>query len=306
MRLWQGIATWEGRRTMTRRAWMAVAVQLASVSTGLLLFALGSVAHASGPRAALNAMEASMLVTGTIDVDRDGRVERFAIDQRDKLPVPVDRLLADTLPTWRFEPTLVAGEPAAVSTSMRVRVAANRVPDQPDSYVVRITGASFGGSGNDGLEAGKGNQPPTYPSNAARHRVQGTVYLLVRVGRTGNVEDVFAEQVNLQLIAADRVMRGMRAAFERAAIHAAREWTFVTPSEGVAAEEPYWVARVPVAFVFPSLPQPGYGEWATYVPGPRQSPAWGGHDAAVGPDSFAANQVYLVGSGPKLLTPLGG
>ena len=269
----------------------------------LALLVAASVVHAAGPRAAMERVEASMLVGGTIDVDPQGRVERFELDQRDKLPADVDRLLVKVVPGWRFEPTVVDGQPAAVRTPMRIRVAANQVPGQDDAYVLRVASASFGDLEEGGLRAERVH-PPAYPREPLHKGVQGPVFLLVKVGRTGAVEDVVAEQVNLQLVGSERLLRRMRTSLSRAAIRAAHGWTFVPPTVGDDVDAPYWTARVPIDFRFRD--PPGYGEWTSYVPGPRQAAPWNVEDTAAGADSFAANQVYQVGKGLKLLTPLGG
>ena len=280
------------------------AVMAKATVAALVLLFQASFAHAAGPRAALNAMEASMLVTGHIEVDQDGRVQRFELDQRARLPQPVDQLLGEAVPRWQFEPALVDGQPAAVRARMRIRVAATRAPDDPGSYVLRVAGASFGEAGEGGLRT-KEIEPPVYPRAPLDRGVQGTVYLLLKIGRTGTVEDLVAEQVNLRLIAGERVLRQMRKAFEKAAIHAARDWTFTPPTAGEDVDAPFWTARVPVEFAFRDS-EPGYGEWSTYVPGPRVAAPWAVEDTAAGADSFAANEVYLVGKGLKLLTPLEG
>lgn len=274
------------------------------ILAALMLLLSASFVHAAGPRAALNAMEASMLVTGDIEVDQDGSVQRFELDQRSRLPQPVDRLLGEAVPRWRFEPTLVDGQPAAVRTRMRIRVAATRAPGDPDSYVLRVAGASFGEAGEGGLRT-KAIEPPAYPRVPLDRGVQGTVYLLLRIGRAGTVEDVVAEQVNLRLVAGERVLRQMRMAFEKAAIRAARDWTFVPPTGREDADASFWTARMPVEFVLRGS-EPGYGEWTTYVPGPRVAAPWAMEDSAAGADSFAANEIYLVGKGLKLLTSLEG
>lgn len=271
----------------------------------LLLLALLS-PHAEagkGRRAAIDAVEASMLVTGTIEVDEAGRVERFELDERGKLPQPVDQLIASAVPAWRFEPTLLDGRAVAVRTPMRIRVAASKVPGDPDAFQLRVAGASFGDAGG-GVRPGK-NAPPAYPKDVLYGGGQGTVYLLIKVARDGTAEEVAVEQVNLRVIAGERHLRHMRTAFARAATAAARGWTFIPPTEGEEADDESWVVRVPVDFRFNDTPEPGYGEWSAYVPGPRTMPEWALDDTTAGSaDSFAGNGIYPVGGGLKLLTSL--
>ena len=51
-----------------------------------------------------DSIEAGMLVTGTIEVDPEGRVERFEVDRPEALPKHVLQLLDKGVPAWRFEP----------------------------------------------------------------------------------------------------------------------------------------------------------------------------------------------------------
>lgn len=255
-------------------------------------------------RAAFEAMAVSMLVTGTIEVDQQGDVERFELDQRDKLPESVDRLFAEAVPAWRFEPTLADGLPVAVRAPMRVRVVATKASEDSDSLLVRVGSASFGASGEGGLRMAE-SEPPQYPLNLLRMSLGGTVYFLMKVGRTGRVEDVVAEQVNLDVVASERNMRRRRAQLAKSAVSAARDWTFVPPTDGDEVDAPFWVLRGIISFSTDDRPPPDYGEWAAYVPGPRTVPDWAGVDAAAGVDSSQAGQFYPIGRGLKLLTPLG-
>lgn len=271
----------------------------------LALGLLSAPAEAGKARgAALDALEASMLVTGTIEVDEEGRVERFEVDERDKLPQPVNLLIAKAVPAWRFEPTLLDGRAVAVRTPMRIRVAATRAPDDSGAFQLRVASASFGEAG-EGAVRPDDNAPPAYPKDALHRGGQGTVYLLIKVGRTGTVEEVAAEQVNLMRIAGERDLRHMRAVLSRAAIAAARRWTFLPPTTGEDADDESWLVRVPVDFFLGDQREAGYGEWTAYVPGPRTVPEWAPGDTAAGSaDSFAGAGIYPVGEGLKLLTQL--
>lgn len=271
-----------------------------------LLFATSGAEAGDSRQSARDSIEASMLVTGTIDVDEAGAVERFAVDDAGKVPPLVRQLLDQELPGWRFEPTLADGRPAAVRTSMRIRVTARKVPGEEDSYSIGINGASFGGDPPGEGITSLDPKPPVFPYQLLQRDVGGTVYLLLKIGRDGKVEDMVAEQVNLRAIGHTRMMRTAREVFANAAMRAARGWRFRTPAAGPDADAPFWSVRVPVDFLLEGQRPPGYGEWSSYVPGPRVTAPWEiEEDGAVGADTYAAGGVYQVGQGSlKLLTPL--
>lgn len=282
--------------------------RLLVAALALALLATASVAHAARPsKAVRDSIEASMLVTGTIEVDPSGRVERYEVDKRDALPRYVLQLLDQAVPSWRFEPTLDDGKPAHVKTSMRVRVAATKQGE--DAVVLRISGASFGGIDRNDAQAARDresrrNHPPRYPRAALRLGVMATVYLVGRVDFDGTMQEVVAEQVNLRYLGSERVLDELRKEFAQASRRAAMHWTFAVP-EDVDRSKAYWSVRVPVDFTINDFELPGYGEWDSYIPGPRTT-AWWIEDGSHGGDSYIAGGVYPVADGLKLLTPLEG
>ena len=72
----------------------------------VVLLAAGSVL-ATGPRGVRETAEASMLVTGTVDIEPDGRVSGYRLDRVDELPPAVVDLVTKAAGAWRFEPVLV-------------------------------------------------------------------------------------------------------------------------------------------------------------------------------------------------------
>ena len=277
-----------------------------------MLSLLVSGAAANGPGAARKQVESSMLVTGTIDISTDGGVQGFRLDQEAKLPPQIIRLASQALPAWRFEPVALDGEAVAVSAKMSMRIVASRLGES--GYRLTIRSASFGRDAlapedreQDGNTVGRGElRPPIYPPGAAMSSISGVVYLLVRVGRDGKVEDVATEQVNLTVIGSEITMKRGRKSLESAALYAARAWTFKPPTMGGDVDAPYWKVRVPVAFQLDERVA-AYGEWEAYVPGPRQPlPPWvEQRDVATSPDALLDGAVHQLGDGPRLLTPLG-
>lgn len=279
------------------------------VTAAALLASTSAAAFAGGPGAVRKQVEASMLVTGKIQIDSDGSVSGFSLDQKEKLPVGVVDLVSKAVPAWRFEPTLVDGKAANVSTGMNIRVVAKQAGE--DSYTVEIRSAGFGSPSDQPAKRPRSQSlaPPRYPEDAAGSGVAGTVYLLVRAGRDGKVTDAIAEQVNLKVIASEVSMDRWRRLFEEVSVRQAKRWTFSPPTEGEEANAEHWVMRVPVVF---SLDDPrstrAYGRWEAYVPGPRKANPWEQDEEGVGfnPDTLAPGEAYLAGSGLKLLTALSG
>lgn len=271
---------------------------------GLLLGCSMAVVAGTGQRTTMKDAEASMLLTGTIDVDPKGVVSGFAIDHRDKVPAGVAQLVDATVPQWRFEPVIRDGQPVAARTSMGLLVVATQ-PD-PTHYRVTVKGATFGDDGAGGVTA-KSMLPPKYPVVALKEMVSGEVYLVVRIDHLGTVVDVAAEQVNLRALGSDSAMNSWRMVFAESASNAAKQWTFHVPAAAFSDEGQFITIRVPVAYQFPG-DEPRYGEWSAYIPGPRQTIPWlhlHDMDDWSAPDALVAGGVYQPGKGLHLLTPLG-
>lgn len=279
---------------------------------GVVLSVLAFAAGANGPGAVRKQVESSMLVTGTIDIATDGGVTGFRLDKEDKLPAEVVQLARQAVPEWRFEPVVIDGQAVTVSAKMSMRMVATRLGE--NGYRLSIRGAAFGRDALAHADRKPGTtlqasemHPPTYPRGAAESGITGIVYLLLRIGRDGAVEDVATEQVNLTVIGSEITMQRGRKSLESAALHAARRWTFKPPTAGDAADDPHWKVRVPVAFQFDGKRAPAYGEWEAYVPGPRMPPpSWVEQtDVASSPDALVDGELHALGDGPRLLTPLG-
>lgn len=148
-------------------------------------------------------------------------------------------------------------------------------------------------------------RPLQYPMVAAQIGARGTVYLILKRGQAGRVQDVVAEHVNLQTLGREKQMEQMRSILAKSAVSTARQWTFRPPTEGDEADDKVWLAHVPVDYSFAGDRTPGYGEWDAYVPGPRQEAPWNTEVLAPGetPDAMIAGGIYPVGHGLRLRTP---
>lgn len=289
-----------GAMTMKHGGWLA-----------LVLALFGASADVSAGKAEVRKQaETSMLVTGSIVIEKDGSVGAHSVDQPDKLPPVVIELIDKALPQWRFEPVMVGGKVVRARATMGLRVIASRLDD--GSYRLRIGSTSFGDEERAAAEKHIANPrkkltPPSYPPAAYMANISGTVYLLVKINEHGDVDDVATEQVNLTVLGNERQMERGRKLLSDASVAVARKWQFNLPTRDDLGEDGYLVVRVPVDFTFWDRKQIKYGQWQAYIPGPRQHPAWVGEEAASqSPDAMVAGVAYPVGSGPKLLTQLGG
>lgn len=273
----------------------------------LLLLAVAGAAGAQSAREMRQEVEASMLVTGHIDLGREGQVTGHVLDQPDQLPPYVVDFVSGAIPQLRFEPIVVDGEPVLARAKMTLRLVARQIGED---LQISIRSAHFGDEDSgDGTGRARSAKliPPRYPHNVLIAGGQGTVYLIVKVGRDGSPEDVVVEQTNLTVLRSAREMRLIRSSLERAALEAARKWRFTPPTTGESVGDAYWPLRVPVAFSIGDRREPRYGEWVAYHPGPRSRPEWAEEDApGFSPDLLAAGGTYQTGSRFRLLTPLGG
>ncbi len=273
----------------------------------LLAGAVGTATAATAEQVRKTA-EASMLVTGTVEVNPDGSLHGYALDQPEKLPPVVVDAVNKAIHAWEFK--LSGPTTEVVKTKMSLRVVAKPVGD--GQFSVAVQGSSFGDKGQRSDQVYfRDRAPPVYPQLAISARVSGTAYLVLRIGRDGTVQEAIAEQVNLDQYDLESAMERYRKWLADASLRAARHWTFNIPTSGAEANDPYWVVRVPVNFsLFPGgvMPRkPSYGKWEAYIPGPRQTPTWIGKAlASESPDAVADGDV---GSGDprlQLIKPVGG
>lgn len=285
---------------MKQRGWLgAVALVWALV--------LAQSAWAQGAGAVRKQIEVSMLVTGQIAVDAQGRVVDHALDKVDELPPGVVVFLRQQVPAWEFRPQQVDGVPVGARNSMRLLLAAKKQED--GAYELRLQAATFNPLSHDeGYSiSSKRMEPPRYPVALARAGAAGTVYLILKVGRDGTVQEAFAEQVNLRAVATEPLMEKMRQMFASSALQAARGWSYTLPSRGELAAADFWTLRVPVDYTLGDA-MPKYGQWVAYIPGPRKTAEWVDAELADNsPEALAGGAVGLLDKRAlRLLTPPSG
>lgn len=276
---------------------------------GILLALASMNVAAQNVYGALQRLEATMRVTGWLDVAPDGRVTGHTLDHAGQVPEAVAALIERAAGGWRLEPAAGGEESGQERVRMYLKVLARKVPDTRNEFALSLSSAFFGeaASARDAEPIASGMRPPSYPAGPLIAGATGTVYLVLRVGHDGVVEDAVAEQVNLGVVASERRMAGLRKAFAQSAVAAARGWRIGPPS-GAEADAPYRTIRGQVDFRLAPAPSPeqrSLPHWEPYIPGPRTTPAWLDPDiAAVEPDTFASGSAYRATAGRRLLTAL--
>jgi len=283
-------------KNMMRNLVVVALLSLVAMATATAQF------RKTAPEAVRKQVEVSMLLTGTVDIEPDGSVSGYTLDQREKVPDYVTSLLDRRVAAWQFEPTVQGGRAVAVRSPMSVRMVAR--PTGEEGFEISIGGVNFGEYDDKVTDYVTRDRmdPPKYPMAAVMMGGKGTVYLMLRIGRDGRVADLFIEQVNLTAIGTESQMAKIREQLGKAAVDAAWKWTFRPPTTGEDVGEDAWAVRVPVDFHLHDDKAPDYGKWQAYLPGARNTAPWARDDAS--PDAIVAGGVHPVGGGVKLLTPL--
>lgn len=266
-------------------------------------------ATAQSARAARAQAEASMVLTGTIDISPRGTVDGFALRDEAKLEAYLQAFIQKNVSQWQFEPITRDGMAVPARAPFSLRLVARQLADTGMEVELRsVSFRDYDPSATDEVTALR-KAPPRYPKDVFEQGGAGEVLLLIQVARDGSVADVVAEQVNLHVVAHERLMEKMRDRLAQVSVSAARRWSFRPPSSGEQLDEPSWTVRVPVTFAIGDRAE-RYGRWQAYVPGPRQKAPWRVGSAADdgSADALPEGGVYTAGidKGPKLLTPLGG
>jgi hypothetical protein len=273
----------------------------------VLLACSFAVSAGKGPGAVRKQVESALHVTGTIDITATGDVVAHALDQPEKLPKGIVDMAARLLPQWKFEP--VALQEKTISRSKMNLLFVGRKLDD-GKYSVELRSATFSGINPEesvGI-APKGRRLPIYPIGLVDAGISGTVFLIVKIGRDGKVLDVDTSHVNLRVIGSESQMKQWRDLFARNSISAAKQWTFVPPTSGPEADKGYWLGTLPIDYVMEQEKIPAYGQWQTYVAGPKKVIPWQDETlmAEGNTDALTPNTFHTAGSGRRLLTPLAG
>lgn len=254
----------------------------------------------------------TLAVDGSIEIDADGKVQRYAIEHPEAYSAAVRDMLDRVVPQWTFRPVQVDGVARAARSSMHLRLRADPIGD--GQFRVVVAGASFDGAAAPGTEVALDLRapmpPPKIPKAEWSANIGAQVLVVLRIGRNGRVEDAIAEQTNLDQLATPKAMARWRRDFEAAAVGGLKHWTFVTPTQGPDADAPYWSVRIPVVFtpIGSAAPAHAPGKWESYVPGPHHPVPWATDEeqalAAGALDALPGSGVFPLKPALQLLTPL--
>lgn len=281
-----------------------------------LLLAPGSPAVAAEGSKLIEKAEMSMQVKGNIDMRPDGSVASYSIDHPEKLSQAVTQLVGTQVSQWRFEPVLVDGKPVAARTNMWLRIVAKPIDDK--NFNVHIQSASFSGASGDGDNRvsvrKKTSLAPMVSALMSTGLGAANLYLALKIGPDGKVQDAIVEQVELPVLGTEREMVVARSELGKSALEVVRKWTFNVPTKGEQAGQPYWSGVLPISFTMsdgstPPADVDEYGQWKAYVPGPCTSIPWrvlekGRGSDRCGSDAAPQGEFTLDNAGPILLTPL--
>lgn len=284
------------------------------VATGLmavLLQAMPVGAHASDERGGTPALEASLLASGTIDIEPDGTVGGYSLDDAEHLPPAVREMAAAAVPGWRFNPVVQDGQASAVRARMHLRFVASRLADAPDKFQIRMDSATFPADHASSEAPRMRPMRNLGPIVSALTLVQaeGTVYVALRIDRNGRVVEATATRVNLRARGTEPQLRRIRDHYASAAEASARRLRYDVPTSGPYKDEPYWDGMLPFELcISDRCPNTPAWQWTTYVPGPRMTPTWdyqddGGEHAG---DAMPSNGFQLARGRLELATPLSG
>jgi len=191
----------------------------------------------------------AMQVDGWVSFDTLGQVE----DYRITTPVheSIRAGLDGTVRKWKFHQVLVDGTPRRAKTRIRVTLVAKQ---QSDGIQVKVDNVVFPSEQGDATarvdgqpEPITGNKlrPPGYPVGLMQQGVAGAVLLAIRVGPDG-----------------------------RAAVSAAKSWTFNVPATAKPRTADEQTVTVPVEYVMDKAKVNVAGQWRTIVRVPKRTIGW--------------------------------
>lgn len=282
-------------------------LQSAAIALALSAMLNTPTLQAQTTRNAQAPLEASMLVSGTIDISPQGKVEEYSLDHIDKLPAFVTDLIARHVPTWEFEQVIVDGQAVPTRAKMNLRMVA--VDNGDGTMQLRIASTDFPIDASTGETVGVERIANTQRLGelAGGTNVSATVHVDLKIGRDGRVMQAHVRQINLQARGSERVMRRVREAYAQEALRIARYSRFTPVTAGPDKDAESWTATLPIAIHVGEGDSPADWQWVAYVPGPISRAPWReDDDDAADSDAMPDNGLRMAGRSLSLRTPLPG
>lgn len=239
-------------------------------------------------------VEGYMFLTGQLASDATGKVYWHEIDSAQDVPEQVRSFIAQQAADWTLEET--TGTPVARTMTFALAVRASPAGD--GLFRLWLAGINV----REVLPPAERivvdrRIPPEYPYELARIGAGGIVYMSVWVDADGNVQDLFAGQVDLTTMPQDlEQMKQIQAKLAANAAAAVRRWRFRMPAMGKDAGRPF-AAQVTVDFTMEKR-LPVYGEWRYLVRGRRALPPWQSTSGAL--ETMVPGEIQLAGSGYRI------
>lgn len=188
------------------------------ISAGRLLLALSLWLGAVTP---LHAADRVMKVDAQLSLAANGEVS--SLQWRDSLPAALSSDLEQRVRSWRFDPVVVDGQPAAAALNLTLQLRIEEVEDRLRFHVQSAQTNLFSTQA----------RPPRYPRSQLRAGRSGFAVLSVQIDESGSVTEA-------------RVLASSHEAFAKASLGVAQDWQY-EPLR-VAGQPAATTLLVPVSF----------------------------------------------------------
>ena len=103
----------------------------------------------------------TLVVKGSIEIDADGKVQRYTLEHPEAYSESVRAMLARIVPQWTFRPVLIDGVATPARSSMYLRLQADPIGD--GQFRIVVAGAAFEGSAAPGTQVAVDLRAPMPP-----------------------------------------------------------------------------------------------------------------------------------------------
>lgn len=225
--------------------------------------------------------DAYMFVDGEVSVSDVGRVTAHRIDTEvePQIKALVDRVVA----RWLFEPVRIGDAASAFTSNMRVTL---HGVAKDGELIVRVEDVEF----RDSVIARQGQsidrsiraahmQPPRFPREALKARLEGRTMIALRVDRTGQVIDAVVSHTDLVGTSrSEKTLARARGMLEQSSLSALKQWRFELADNAIPEGQSDTSVLIPVSYSV-SDRQGGKGwveagRWSILTLGQKQRIDW--------------------------------